>query len=63
VFNSGNIVQDRLERRATELREAACNLPSGDAREALLDRALKMDAAALVIGRWISSPGVKGAPR
>jgi hypothetical protein len=63
MFTSRNVVQDRLEQRAIELREAADTLARGDAREALLHRALKMDAAALVTGRWISPPGVKGALR
>jgi hypothetical protein len=63
MFNSKNIVQDRLEQRAIELRKTADALPRGDAREALLDRALKMDTAALVIGRWTSPRGLKRAPK
>lgn len=63
MFNAKNVVQDRLEQRALELRDAADSLPHGDTREALLNRAIKMDAAALVIARWISPPRVKDAPR
>jgi hypothetical protein len=59
MFNSRNIVQDRLEQRATELREVADTLPRGDARETVLHRALKMEAAALVIERWISPQGLR----
>jgi hypothetical protein len=63
MFESKNIVQDRLEQRAIELREAADALPHGDAREALLHRALKMDAASLILDRWVSPPELRGAPK
>jgi hypothetical protein len=59
MFDSKEIVQDRLEQRAIELRKMADTFPRGDAREALLHKALKMDAAALVIERWISPPGLR----
>ena len=62
MFNYGNIVRDRLEQRAAELREAAYSLPSGNAREALLHRAVTMEAASLVIERWISPQGLRTRP-
>jgi hypothetical protein len=54
-----HIVQDRLELRATELHQAAETLPHGDERESLLQRALRMEAASLLIDRWMSSPGLR----
>jgi hypothetical protein len=57
-----HIVQDRLELRATELHQAAETLPHGDERESLLQRALRMEAASLLIDRWMSSPGLR-SPR
>jgi hypothetical protein len=54
-----NVIQDRLELRASQLHEAAEALPHGDAREALVNRAIKMEAASLVIERWASSPGLR----
>jgi hypothetical protein len=51
-----NVVQDCLETRASQLHEAAETLPHGDEREALTQRAQRMEHAALVIGRW-TSPG------
>jgi hypothetical protein len=62
MFDSKDVVQDRLEQRAVELRKTADNFPSGDAREALLHKALKMDAAARVIESWISPPGLRPRP-
>jgi hypothetical protein len=62
MFNYENIVLDRLAQKAAELREAACNLASGNAREALLRRAVTMEAASLVIERWISPQGLRTRP-
>jgi hypothetical protein len=55
-----SVVQDRLETRASQLHVAAEILPHGDEREALRQRAERMEKAALVIGRW-TLPGP--APR
>jgi hypothetical protein len=52
-------VQDHLELRATELREAAQTLPDGGERDALLHKAVKVEAASLIIERWLSSPGLR----
>jgi hypothetical protein len=57
-----SIVQDHLELRATQLHEAAETLPHGDAREALVRRAIRMEAASLIIERWAASRGPR-APR
>ena len=54
-----NVVQDRLELRASQLHEAAEILPHGDERESLVQRARKMENAALVIDRWASPHGLK----
>lgn len=51
-----------LDLRVTQLHEAAEALPPGDAREALIFRATKIEAASLIIERWASSPGLR-APR
>jgi hypothetical protein len=58
----GQSVQAHLEYRAAQLNEAAETLPHGDERDALLYRAVRMEAASLVIDRWMSSPGLR-APR
>jgi hypothetical protein len=55
-------LQDHLEQRAAQLSETAETLPQGDERDGLLRRATKMEAASLVIDRWMSSPGLR-APR
>ena len=52
-------VQDRLEQRAAQLSDAAETLPQGDEREGLLRRATKMEAASLIIDRWMSSPDLR----
>jgi hypothetical protein len=54
---SGEIVQDCLRVRATELHKAADNLPHGDERTGLMHKARRMENASLVIGRWGSTPG------
>lgn len=51
-----------LDLRATQLYKAAEALPPGDAREALIYRATKIEAASLIIERWASSPGLR-SPR
>jgi len=51
-----------LNLRVTQLQEAAEALPQGDAREALMYRAARIEAASLVIERWATSPGLR-APR
>jgi hypothetical protein len=58
-YNSKQMAQDRLELRARQLNEAAETLPHGDEREALLQRARKIEAASLIIDRWLSSPGLR----
>ena len=52
-------VQDHLELRATQLHEAAETLPHGDARESMVHRANKIEAASQIIERWASSPGLR----
>jgi hypothetical protein len=51
-----------LELRAVQLTKAAETLPQGDERDGLLRRAIKMEAASLIIDRWMMSPGLR-APR
>jgi hypothetical protein len=53
------IVQDRLQLRATQLHETAESLPHGQEREGLLHRARRMEKASLVIDRWMASPGLR----
>ena len=55
-------VLDHLGLKATQLHEAAETLPHGNAREALVHRATKLEAASLIIEKWASSPGLR-APR
>jgi hypothetical protein len=55
-------IQMHLEQRAAHLNKAAQTLPPGGERDALLHRAVKMEAASLVLDRWMSSPGLR-APR
>ena len=57
-----NIVQDRLELRAAQLHDEAGSLAHGNERQALVNRAIKMEAASLVIEGWTSSPGLR-SPR
>jgi hypothetical protein len=52
-------IQVHLEQRPARLNEAALILPSGDERDALLHRAVRMEAASLVLDRWMSSPGLR----
>jgi hypothetical protein len=52
-------VQDHLEQIAMRLNASAEILPPGDLRDALLHRAVKMEAASLVLDRWMSSPGLR----
>jgi hypothetical protein len=59
-YYSRQIVKNRLELRASQLQEAAEILPQGDEREALLNRARRMENASLVIDRWATSPGLRG---
>jgi hypothetical protein len=51
-----------LDLRATQLHKAAETLPPGDAREALIQRATKIEAVSLIVEQWASSPGLR-APR
>lgn len=51
-----------LELRVSQLHDAAEGLPPGDARQALVHQAIKMEAASLIVDRWASSPGLR-APR
>jgi hypothetical protein len=55
-------LQGHLALRAAELKTLAETLPQGDARDVLTHKAIKMEAASLVIERWMSSPGLR-APR
>jgi hypothetical protein len=55
-------VQRTLELRAAQLSDAAGILPVGDERDGLLHRATKMEAASLIIDRWLSPRGAR-APR
>ena len=52
-------VMDHLESKATQLHEAAGMLPLGDAREALVNRAIKIEAASLIFESWASSTGLR----
>jgi hypothetical protein len=58
-YYSKQMVQNSLELRAMQLNEAAETLPHGDDREAVLNRARRMEAALNVIDRWLSSPGLR----
>jgi hypothetical protein len=58
-YYSKQMAQDRLELRAKQLNEAAETLPHGDERESLLQRARRIEAASLIIDRWLSSPGLR----
>ena len=55
-------VLDHLEIKAAHLQQTAKMLPHGTPRDALVRRAGKMEAAALVIEKWASSPGLR-APK
>jgi hypothetical protein len=56
------MAQERVDLRVVELNEAAESLPQGNEREALLNKARRMEAASNVIDKWLSSPGLR-APR
>jgi len=56
------IVGDRLQLRATELTKEAETPPQDSKKEALLQRARRMEDASRVIDRWASSPGLR-APK
>jgi hypothetical protein len=55
-------LQEFLELRASQLSETAETSPQGEERDRLLQRVIKMEAASLIIDRWMSSPGLR-APR
>jgi hypothetical protein len=55
-------LQGQLALRAAKLNAEAETLPQGDERDVLTHKAIKMEAASLVIERWMSSPGLR-APR
>ena len=50
--------QDRLNRFATQAREAASRLPPGEDRDRLTQQALENETAAK-IDKWLSSPGLR----
>jgi hypothetical protein len=52
---SHKIAQDYLDLKVSQLHEDAETLSHGDARDALLCRARKVEAASLVIGHWLSA--------
>jgi hypothetical protein len=52
-------LQGHLALRVAQLNALAETLPKGDERDALTHRAIKIEAAALVIDRWMSSSGQK----
>ena len=52
-------LQEILEQRSADLERTAETLPQGDAREDLLHRASNMEAASLIIDRWLASPGLR----
>ena len=60
--SSQQMAQERVDLRVVELNEAAESLPQGNEREALLNKARRMEAASNVIDKWLSSPGLR-APR
>jgi hypothetical protein len=49
---------ERLQKAAAEAREAAQELPQGEARDALLKRARQAETAAHING-WLTSPGLQ----
>ncbi len=51
-------LQERLKQFADRARTEAQNLPAGEERESLVQKALANDAAA-TIDRWLSSPGLQ----
>ena len=57
-----NLFQYRVELEANKLKQAADSLPQGGEREALLDRAHRMNMASNIVEQWASSPGLR-APR
>jgi hypothetical protein len=52
-------LQNHLALRAAQLNALAETLPKGDERDVLTHRAIKIEAASLVIDRWMSSPGLR----
>jgi hypothetical protein len=52
------IAQDYLDLKVNQLHEEAETLSHGDARDAVLRRARKVEAASLVIGHWLPSQRV-----
>jgi hypothetical protein len=51
-------LEDRLDREAKRLKEAARHLPSGNERDDLLRRARHLVVAAH-LNEWLSSPGLQ----
>lgn len=58
-MHAPHTLQGHLALRAAQLNALAETLPKGDERDALTHRAIKIEAAALVIDRWMSSSGQK----
>ena len=58
-MHAPHTLQGHLALRAAQLNALAETLPKGDERDALTHRATKIEAAALVIDRWMSSSGPK----
>jgi hypothetical protein len=52
------IARDYLDLKVSQLHEEAEALSHGDARDALLCRARKVEAASLVIGHWLPAQRV-----
>ena len=52
-------LQNHLALRAAQLNALAETLPKGDERDVLTHRAIKIEAASLVIDSWMSSPGLR----
>lgn len=57
-FKHRKSFQERLAEEAQRFREAADQLPSGPAREALLRRARQAETASQ-INEWLTSPGLQ----
>jgi len=52
-------LRNHLALRAAQLNALAETLPKGDERDVLTHRAIKIEAASLVIDSWMSSPGLR----
>jgi hypothetical protein len=52
-------LQGHLALRAAELNALAETLPRGDERDVLMHKATNMEAASLVVKRWMSSQGLR----